>query len=83
MAGNTDEEKTIRYADKEGWRVTLTSYRSIEHGDTVAALLTSPGGMRLHAGNVNVAFTEEGAAHYLETAKRLSEYLNGGTKERA
>lgn len=32
--------------------------------------------MRLHAGSVNVESSEDGAAHYLETAKHLNEYLN-------
>lgn len=44
--------------------------------DAVAAWMTAPGGMRLHAGSVNVESSEYGAAHYLETAKRLNEYLN-------
>lgn len=34
------------------------------------------GEMRLHAGSVNVESSEDGAAHYLETAKHLNEYLN-------
>lgn len=38
--------------------------------------MTAPGGMRLHAGSVNVESSEDGAAHYLETAKHLNEYLN-------
>lgn len=70
-----ESEKTIRY-EEDGWSVTLTSYRSLGFGDAVAAWMTAPGGMRLHAGSVNVEFSEDGAAHYLETAKRLNEYLN-------
>ena len=40
------------------------------------ALDVAPGEMRLHAGSVNVESSEDGAAHYLETAKHLNEYLN-------
>lgn len=32
--------------------------------------------MRRNAGSVNVESSEDGAAHYLETAKHLNEYLN-------
>lgn len=74
---NQNEERSIRYEDADGWSVMLTSYRSPEFGDAVAAWLTKPNGMRLHACNVNVEFSVKGAAHYLETAKRLSEYLSG------
>lgn len=45
-------------------------------GDAVAAWMTAPGEMRLHAGSVNVESSDDGAAHYLETAKHLNEYLN-------
>lgn len=45
-------------------------------GDAVAAWMTAPGEMRLYAGSVNVESSEDGAAHYLETAKHLNEYLN-------
>ena len=45
-------------------------------GDAVAAWMTAPGEMRLHAGSVNVESSEDDAAHYLETAKHLNEYLN-------
>lgn len=38
--------------------------------------MTAPGEMRLHAGSVNVESSDDGAAHYLETAKHLNEYLN-------
>mgnify|MGYP007003734858 FL=1 len=38
--------------------------------------MTAPGEMRLHAGSVNVESSEDGAEHYLETAKYLNEYLN-------
>lgn len=38
--------------------------------------MTAAGEMRLHAGSVNVESSEDGAAHYLETAKHLNEYLN-------
>lgn len=76
-----NEERTLCFKDGEGWSVTFTSYRSPEFGDAVAAWLTAPGGVRLHAANVNVEFSKEGAAHYLGTAKRLSKYLNGSDAE--
>lgn len=44
-----ESEKTIRY-EEDGWSVTLTSYRSLGFGGAVAAWMTAPGGMRLHAG---------------------------------
>ena len=46
------------------------------NGDAVGVWLSAPGDILLHAGSVNVESSEDGAAHYLETAKHLNEYLN-------
>ena len=70
------EERTIRVSEG-GWSATLTKYRSVECGETVAAWVTGPDGSNAHAGSTGFPFTEEGAREALEAYKGLSEFLAG------